>query len=254
MENSEIPGRIQMERFIPVEIFRKKSNIFQGITFYPFLPKRPKFSVPFVWITSAMQASCREKVKNLPVFCTWYNSIPFLFSVAKKNTSTIWRIFFSEIFVQILSAPGVGRSNSCCWCFQISNLTPFLAVWKATWWLGQERFRPIACFYYNPQTSMANRVGWEQTTKSKRKYTSLYLKLLLRGTLLQRRSVSLAWRLDRGMRERLILHETGFTLPKVFCFVLYRLLYKFFICFGIDLVRVLATTGNTSAVAGYTRV
>ena len=53
MENPEIPGRIQMERFIPVEIFRKKSNTFRGITFFPFLPKRPKFSVPFVWITSA---------------------------------------------------------------------------------------------------------------------------------------------------------------------------------------------------------
>ena len=42
-----------MERFIPVEIFRKKSNTFPGITVFLFLPKRPKFSVPFVWITSA---------------------------------------------------------------------------------------------------------------------------------------------------------------------------------------------------------
>ena len=32
----------------------KKGNAFQGIPFFlPFLPKRPKFSVPFVWITSA---------------------------------------------------------------------------------------------------------------------------------------------------------------------------------------------------------
>ena len=50
MENPEIPGRIQMERFIPVEIFRKKRYTFRDIT---FLPKRPKSSVPFVWITSA---------------------------------------------------------------------------------------------------------------------------------------------------------------------------------------------------------
>ena len=42
-----------MERFIPVEIFRKKSDTFRGIAFFPFLPKRPKFCVPFVWITSA---------------------------------------------------------------------------------------------------------------------------------------------------------------------------------------------------------
>ena len=53
MENPEIPGRIQMAPFIPVEIFRQKSNTFRGIIFFPFLPKRPKFSVSFVWITSA---------------------------------------------------------------------------------------------------------------------------------------------------------------------------------------------------------
>ena len=54
MENQEIPWRIQMERLIPVEIFR-------GITFFPFLPKRPKFSVPFVWITSARLHVERER-------------------------------------------------------------------------------------------------------------------------------------------------------------------------------------------------
>ena len=52
MENPEIPGRIQMAQFIQVEIFRIKRNTFRGIIFVPFLPKRPKFSVPFVWITS----------------------------------------------------------------------------------------------------------------------------------------------------------------------------------------------------------
>ena len=61
MENPEIPGRIQMERFIPVEIFRKKSNTFRGITFFPLLLKRPKFSVPFVWITSARLYVERER-------------------------------------------------------------------------------------------------------------------------------------------------------------------------------------------------
>ena len=34
MDNPEIQGRIKMERFIPVEIFRKKSNTFRGITFF----------------------------------------------------------------------------------------------------------------------------------------------------------------------------------------------------------------------------
>ena len=39
----------------------------------------------------------------------------------------------------------------------------------------------------------------------------LYSFMTQTGTLLQRQSVSLAWRLDREMRRRLILHETGFT-------------------------------------------
>ena len=30
--------------------FAEKRNTFRGITFFPFLTKRPKFSVPFVWI------------------------------------------------------------------------------------------------------------------------------------------------------------------------------------------------------------
>ena len=51
MDNKEIPGRIQMERFIPVKSFRKK-KYFGGITFFPFFPKLSKFSVPFVSITS----------------------------------------------------------------------------------------------------------------------------------------------------------------------------------------------------------
>ena len=71
-----------MERFIR---FLEKIVIpFEGITFFAFLPKRAKFSVPFVWITSA-RLHCRKKAKNLPVFCKWYNSIPFLFSVPEKK-------------------------------------------------------------------------------------------------------------------------------------------------------------------------
>ena len=46
------PGKNSNGTVHPVEIFWKKSNTSRGITVYPFLPKRPKFSVPFVWITS----------------------------------------------------------------------------------------------------------------------------------------------------------------------------------------------------------
>ena len=67
-------------------------------------------------------------------------------------------------------------------------------------------------------------------------------------TLLQRPSVWLAWRLDREMRRRLILHETGFPrlrfFTSYFIDVEYSSGYLLFICFWIDLVQALATTGN----------
>ena len=68
--------------------FPEKRNTFQSITFFPFLPKRPTFSVTFVWITSK-----REKVKIFTVFCKWYNSISFLFSVPKKIPVPLTEIF-----------------------------------------------------------------------------------------------------------------------------------------------------------------
>ena len=33
--------------------FPENGNTFRGITFFSFLPKQPKFFVPFVWLTSA---------------------------------------------------------------------------------------------------------------------------------------------------------------------------------------------------------
>ena len=104
MENPEIPGRIQMERLslIPVEIFRKKSNTFRGITVLPFLPKRPKFSVPFVWITSAtLHVERKRKIYQYFVNGTTQSCSCFR---RKKITSTIWWKFFTKIFVQMVSA------------------------------------------------------------------------------------------------------------------------------------------------------
>ena len=49
-------------------------HTFRGITFYPFtLPKRPKFS--YHCLDYQCQASCRKKVKSLPLFCKW-NPVP----------------------------------------------------------------------------------------------------------------------------------------------------------------------------------
>ena len=63
IENPEIRGRVQMELFIPVEIFRKESNTFRDITFFPLLLRLHKSSVPFVWITSAkLQVERKRKI------------------------------------------------------------------------------------------------------------------------------------------------------------------------------------------------
>ena len=103
MENPEIPGRIQMERFIQVEIFRKESNTFQGITFFPLLPRRHKFSVPFVWITSGrLQVERKRKFTSI-LWMVQFNPVPVF--GAQKNTSTIWRKFFTDISVQMVRAP-----------------------------------------------------------------------------------------------------------------------------------------------------
>ena len=76
-----------MERFIPVEIFRKKSNSFRGIPLFPFLLKRPKFVVPFVWITSArLHAQRKRKLCRYFVNGTTQSRSCFR---CQKNTSTI---------------------------------------------------------------------------------------------------------------------------------------------------------------------
>ena len=87
MENQEIPGRIQMERFIPVETFREKNNTFRGITFFPFLPKQPEYCVPFFCITSArLQVERKRKIylyfvngtlNPVPVFGAKKTPVPF---------------------------------------------------------------------------------------------------------------------------------------------------------------------------------
>ena len=100
--NPEITGRIQMERFIPGDIFQKKSNTFRVITFFPFLPKRPKLSVPFVWITSA-RLYVQRKRKLYRYFVTGTTQSRSCFR-CQKNTSTIWWKFSSEISMQIVSA------------------------------------------------------------------------------------------------------------------------------------------------------
>ena len=92
MENLQIPGRIQMKWFIPVEIFPKKSNTFRGITFFPFLPKWPKFPVPFVWITSA-RLHVQRKWKIYEYFVNGTTQSRSCFQCQKKYQYHLMEIF-----------------------------------------------------------------------------------------------------------------------------------------------------------------
>ena len=92
-----------MECFIPGEIFRKKSNTFRGITVFPLLPKRPKFSVPFVWITSARLHVERKRIIYRYFVMVQLNPVP-VFGAKKNTRSTISRKFFTENSLQMLSS------------------------------------------------------------------------------------------------------------------------------------------------------
>ena len=65
----------------------KKNNTFRGITFFPFLPKQPEYSVPFFCITSAKLQVERKRKIYLYFLNGTLNPVPVF--GAKKNTSTI---------------------------------------------------------------------------------------------------------------------------------------------------------------------
>ena len=63
MEFSVIPERIQMERFIPVESFRKKGNTFRGISFFPLYRNSRK--CPLVQCQDFTVILLRKNAKDL---------------------------------------------------------------------------------------------------------------------------------------------------------------------------------------------
>ena len=57
----------------------------------------------------------REREKNLPVFCKWYNSIPFLFSLPKKKPvgkvqlpCSFRAVFLNALSLLYMSESGTG--------------------------------------------------------------------------------------------------------------------------------------------------
>ena len=79
-----------------------------GISFPPLLQKRRKISEPFVWITSA-RLPAKKKMENLEASYGWYNSIPLLFLVPKKN----YHLSSTENFHQDLRISVCVLANRC---------------------------------------------------------------------------------------------------------------------------------------------
>ena len=120
MENPEVSGRIQMKRFIPVEIFRKKVIPFEVPKYlFPVLTETTEIFCT-ICLDYQCQASCREKVKIFSVFCKWCNSESRSCFRCPKKYSTIWRKFFTEISVQMVSTPKAGVPE---WGTRLSQLS-----------------------------------------------------------------------------------------------------------------------------------
>ena len=74
----------------------KKSYTFRGITFFPFLAKQPKFSVPFVWITSTrLQVERKRKIYRYFVNGT-LNPVPVFGPPQKKK----YQYHLTEVFTK----------------------------------------------------------------------------------------------------------------------------------------------------------
>ena len=86
MENPEISGRIQMKRFIPVEIFRKKVIPFEVPKYlFPVLTETTEIFCT-ICLDYQCQASCREKVKFFRYFVNGVTQNPVPAFGAPKNT------------------------------------------------------------------------------------------------------------------------------------------------------------------------
>ena len=92
----------QKERFISVEISRKKSKTFRKYYLFPvFTETNERFSVLFVCITSArLHIERKWKIYRYFVNGTTQSRSCFW---CQKNTSSIWRKFFTKISVQMVT-------------------------------------------------------------------------------------------------------------------------------------------------------
>ena len=87
--------------------YPEKRNTFRGITFFPFLPNDRNFLYHLFGLPVPGFMSRERKIYRYFVNGTTQSRFCFR---CQKNTSTIWRKFFTEMSVQMGSAPGAPLS------------------------------------------------------------------------------------------------------------------------------------------------
>ena len=93
-----------MERFIPVEIFRKKVIPFEVLPFSRSYRNDQNFLYHLFGLP--VQGFMSREVEKFTGILLMVQLNPVPVFGAQKNTSTICQKFFTEIAVQMVSAPG----------------------------------------------------------------------------------------------------------------------------------------------------
>ena len=94
--------------------FPEKSNAFRGIPFFPFLLKRPKFVVPFVWLTSA-RLHAQRKRKLCRYFVNGTTQSRSCFRCQKKYRYHLTEIFDRNFRTNSKCSPRGGRGGGGTW-------------------------------------------------------------------------------------------------------------------------------------------
>ena len=138
-----------MERFSPVEIFLKKSNTFRDLSRYYLFTLFTETTEIFCTICLDYHCQASDQVeRKRKIYRYFVNGTTQSRSVfcAKKNTSTIWEKFFTEISVKMVSALNLARTENVkekltkswnflpwtkniCWSwFLFFRIMPFLLI------------------------------------------------------------------------------------------------------------------------------
>ena len=127
-----------MERFFRVELFRKNSNTFRGITFFPFPPKRPEIFRTICLVTQCQASSWGKRWFVL----TQARSLSGVLQIVQ-----LWPIpLFGNVFNSLYHL-----SETFYWNFLTNGKRPRSWFWRSEERLPVARSRSVTSkFAYRP--------------------------------------------------------------------------------------------------------